>query len=521
MPWTIIAGLTLAGWYPTIPVEPRQADTPRTEFSAARAMEHVDQIARAPHPIGSPEIERVRDYITVEVEALDLEVDLQTVPAHDFYGDGGSIDVVNVIAWIPGFANTKAVVIVGHYDTFPATPGANDNSAAVAAMLEAARALQAGPPLDNDIVFLFTDGEEPFNRFGSNGFAAVPGLLDSLGVVVNLEANGSGGASTLVETNGPQSWLVGGFGSAADSPAAYSFLTETTELIGEIGTDFDVFRRSGLPGLHFAYLRGSPIYHTMEDDIDSVGLGSLQHHGENILAIARHFGHLDLSTIPSSGRSVFFTAGPFFVLYSARWAAVLAVFVAGLYGLPFVGSRRRSACRWQDVVKSAAVMAGAALSGAVAGTFGWLVVTDLRPSLGVVESYGYFAVILAAAVLVARWVVERVGGRRTESSRYGIVLLWAILALATSAVLSGFSYLFVWPTIAAAAGLLWHPGSRAWAIFRFVVVATPTMLLMTPAVDYLFLFAQPRPGNLDSELTVVVVVPLLFGVLVAALLDRR
>lgn len=518
--WVIVVGLVAAGFCSTLPVSPREANAAEAEFSAGRAMEHISQIAREPRPMGSAEIERVREYIVAEVEALGLRVDLQTVPAGNFYGGGGVVDVVNVIAWIPGTANTKAVALVGHYDTFPTTPGANDDAAAVATMLETARALRAGPPPANDIVFLFTDGEEPSARYGASAFVAVPGLLDRLGVIVNLEAVGGSGASTLVETSGPQSWLVGEFAAAVPTPAAFSFLTEITDLIGEAGTDFDVFSRAGLPGMHFVYLRGSPIYHTPADDVDSVGLGSLQHHGANALAIARRFGNLDLGAVPDSGSSVFFTIRPLFVQYPAVWAPVFAAAAAALLVWALSGRRRPEATSLGGIMRSAGASALGALAGAAAATLTWMGLAALRSSPAVPESYAYFAVILALGVLVAR-LVERVGRRSARSRRQGRVAVWVILALATAIALPGLSYLFVWPALAGVAALLWHPNRHGWAITRFVTVAAPALLLMTPAVDYLFLFAQPRPGNPDSEMTAAAVLPLLFGLLVVALLGNR
>lgn len=515
-----MAGLVAAGWYATVPVLPRDAGAPDTGFSADRAMVHVEEIAAAPHPMGSTAIERVRDHLVVEVEALGLEIDLQTVPARDVYGDGAPIDVVNVIAWIPGAANTKAVVIVGHYDTVPTTPGANDNSTAVAAMLETARALQAGPPLANDVVFCFTDGEEPSERFGARGFASVPGLLDSLGLVVNLEANGADGASTLVETSGPESWLLDGYASAATAPAAFSFLTELTRLIGDVGTDFDVFSNAGLPGLHFAYLRGSPIYHTMADDIDSVGHGSLQHHGENALAVARHFGNVDLDAVPAADRSVFFTVGAFLVRYPAAWSLVVAAVVAALLGLSLVWPAHRAPPSLRSVARSAAAVALGALVGAGLGTAAWLLLVAVRPSPSVLESYLALAVLGAGAVLAARPVVERIGGRGAARARHGVVALWAVLALVTAVALPGASYLFAWPALAGVAGLRWRTSDQGWALARFATVAAPTLLLVVPAVDHLFLLSQPRPGNPDSEVLLAAIVPLLLLVLVIALLDN-
>lgn len=517
-PWLIAAMLVAAGAWSTRPVIPRGTDVAATDFSAARALRHVEAIARAPHPLGSTEIEGVRAYLVAEAEALGLRVDLQTVPARDFYGDGGPLDVVNVVAWIPGSANTRAVLFVGHYDTFPTTPGANDNSTAVAAMLETARALQAGPRLANDVVFLFTDGEEPSDRFGATGFAAVPGLLDALGLAVNLEAIGSGGASMLVETSGAQSWLVGGYAAAAPTPAAFSFLTEITALIGTLGTDFDVFSHAGVAGMHFVYLRGSPIYHTMADDLDSVHLGSLQHHGDNALAIARRFGDLDLTTVPDSDTAVFFSLRPFFVHYATPWAVAFALVAVGLLTLALAGPRRPRGLRWGAAARSAAVSAGGALVSAALGAAAWVALAGMRPALGMLESTAYLAVLLAAAALLARWIEARLAGRATVA-RYGSVTLWTLLALVTAFALPGFSYLFVWPALAGAVAILWRPLDHASAVGRFAVVAAPTLLLMTPAVDALWQFAQPRPGNPDSQMTAAAVVPLLLGALAVAYLS--
>ena len=46
-----------------------------------------------------------------------------------------------------------------HYDSVQVSYGANDDGAGVSTLLETARALKAGPPPVNDIVFLFTDAD--------------------------------------------------------------------------------------------------------------------------------------------------------------------------------------------------------------------------------------------------------------------------------------------------------------------------------------------------------------------------
>ncbi|MBT8213594.1 MAG: hypothetical protein KJP12_00085, partial [Acidimicrobiia bacterium] len=54
---------------------------------------------------------------------------------------------------------------------------------------------------------------------------------------------------------------------------------------------------------------------------------------------------------------------------------------------------------------------------------------------------------------------------------------------------------------------------------RFTLLAIPTIVLLTPAIDTFFLFAQPRPGNTDSELTAAVFIPLMLALLIVALLS--
>jgi hypothetical protein len=46
---------------------------PPTEFSAVRAMRYIREIARAPHPVGSADHARVRDYLLHQLTALGLE----------------------------------------------------------------------------------------------------------------------------------------------------------------------------------------------------------------------------------------------------------------------------------------------------------------------------------------------------------------------------------------------------------------------------------------------------------------
>jgi hypothetical protein len=488
------------------------ATAPEQEFSAERAMEHLEVIATEPHPMGSAANARVRDYIVGELRELGLEPQLQTISAPDYFVPGRQVDVINVIVTIAGTANTKAVALMAHYDTVPTTPGANDNSSAVAALLETARAVLARPPLNNDLILLFTDAEEPAPRPGSRALLGHP-IADEIGFIVNFEAAGGTGASLLAEVSGSTSWVVNELAAASADPVGYSMLTEMTSLFGDIGTDFGPFRNAGYPGVHFAYMHNSPIYHTAADNVGSVDLGSLQHHGTHALGIASHFGNMDLSEAPDHGDSVFFAIGPVLVRYPA--AASLPLALVALVGLGWAFVLLDAPGKALRVLRSAARTGLAALAAAIAATVVWMALVALRSSPGLLESWVYLGCLLGLGMLVYRWL----GPRKSPVASAGGVLLWAVVGLGLAIISPASSYLFAWPALGAAVAL--GVGLRShhrYALSRLAIVAAPTLLLVTPIVDIVFQMSQPRPGNPDSEIPYVIVISLFLGVMALALL---
>src|SRR5690606_34437513 len=106
--------------------------------------------------------------------------------------------VDNVLARIPGARPDGALLLSAHYDSVPASPGASDDGAGVAAILETPGALLAGPPLARDTWLLLNDGEGLGLR-GARAFAQEPEFA-RIAHVVNLEARGTTGPSLLIET---------------------------------------------------------------------------------------------------------------------------------------------------------------------------------------------------------------------------------------------------------------------------------------------------------------------------------
>ncbi|MCW8140600.1 MAG: M28 family peptidase, partial [Planctomycetota bacterium] len=116
---------------------------------------------RAP---GTPESVAARARIVAELEAAGVEA----------AGDDGWLQAVpgcghNVVARVPGSGPLagRAIVVGAHYDHLgradhgDAYWGADDNAAAVAILVEVARALGRGPVEGRQVLLTFFDGEEP------------------------------------------------------------------------------------------------------------------------------------------------------------------------------------------------------------------------------------------------------------------------------------------------------------------------------------------------------------------------
>jgi len=141
----------LSVWTTQVP-KPRPADAPAAAFSAARAMTDIEQIARAPHPVGSAEHARVRAYLTARMTQSGLSPQEQIGPLSPgaiqrLKRAGGDPEAannqaINLIGVLPGKDRSQpAVMLMAHYDTVVGSPGAADDSTGVGAVLEAVRLL--------------------------------------------------------------------------------------------------------------------------------------------------------------------------------------------------------------------------------------------------------------------------------------------------------------------------------------------------------------------------------------------
>lgn len=488
--WILLVGLTtVASWLPQPPA-PRPTNTPPTEFSAERARVHVEAIAREPRPHGSAAHARARQYIVGEFEHLGLKVRLaeSTVPGRQ---GAALMRVTNILARWPGTGGGKAVMLATHYDSADRAPGASDAGSGVATLIETARALAAAPRLTNDVIFLVTDAEER-GLHGAEAFVRDDPWRTEAGLVLNFEARGHRGPVYMFETSRSNGWLIAEYARAAERPLANSLMYEVYQRLPN-DTDLSVFKRAGLAGLNFAIIAGVEVYHTPNDDLAHLELRSLQHYGANALRLTRHFGNLDLTVPPQPNVVYFDLLGAWLVHYPAAWvwpltglatAAYVAVLGIGLW------KRRVTWGDWAGGVMMSLVAGGLVLG---LGQLTWAVlragVTHVGPLVEPPAGFRFWLGAMALAV-AASTAVHSLCCRKYNATglALGCLLGWLIELIAITLYLPGGSYLFLWPLLAALAGLAVQmrgprDGPRSWlGALGVAGVALPGLVLLGPCL---------------------------------------
>lgn len=436
--WLPLAVGLLLGAVAFAPPAPVGADAPADRFSAERALAVLERLVGegSPHPVGTPANDAVRERLLAELAALGLEPETQAALGCNLRFEVCA-DVVNVIARLPGGGDGPVVLLAAHYDSVGAGPGAGDDLAGVAALLEAARALLAGAPTPNPVALLFTDGEEA-GLLGARAFLGHP-LAPEVGVVANLEARGSRGPSFLFETSADNAWLIRAFASQARRAVTSSLLYEVYRLLPN-DTDLTEFRGFGMAGVNFAFVGGLPHYHTPLDSVANLSLASLQHHGENALAAARAFGDADLAA-PPAGAAVFTYVAPGLVLQAPLGATLpLALLGLALVAAALVGARRARRVTLAGWGLGVAAVVGALVLAGLLGSGVPALLSVVRP-----EAEPWYArplptrvAVWAAAVLAVSLAVAPAA---RNAGRWGLALgawtVWAVVTAGVAAVLPG------------------------------------------------------------------------------------
>jgi MFS family permease len=528
-----VAGLLLVGvaalmlWSQQRVPSPEPATATPTSFSAERAMRHVEAIATETRFAGSPNHARTRRYIQAQLRALGLRPQLQRTAVVNRFSEAADPEagtVTNVIARIPGRASSGAIALNAHYDGGAGGPAASDCGSCVATLLEAARALRAGPALRNDVLLVFSDAEEN-GDLGAAAFAGQSPLIRDVDVVLNWETAGSHGPSMLLGSN--SSWLVKE--ALADAPQARTYSVLPSLFRGlfraqQLNTDTQEYMDRGVAGVQFLYVRGTTDYHTVLDNTQRLGRGGLQMHGDYALGLVRGLGGTELSRRTGDRSTYFNITGGIIVQYGPAVAVLLALAAAGLFVAALVAGLRRRRLTKRGLLAGVLAFPLVTLATTLVAFFAWLLlkraVPDLRVfSLGTDQNAFFVFGLVALAVAVFAALYQPLLRRaRVDNLALGALAWWLLLAVAFALAAPSAAYLWTLPALAAGGVALWRltgdrPGPWLSAaglgvpLAVLVVVFAPVMLLFTvlairldgtgfPAIGVMGLFAALAAGLL-------------------------
>jgi hypothetical protein len=480
--------------------------TGRSAFPAERAMatlKHLLQENR-PHPAGTPENRLVRERIEKILQDAGYEPELQLAfQCNPEARAPGCTAVENVIAVHKGSKPGRAILVTAHYDSVPAGPGASDDGVGTAVVLELAREI-ARRKTENDFIFLITDGEETGLR-GAYAFEQRHPLMKSVGLVINVEARGARGPSMMFETGSGNEALIGLFGQAIERPVANSFIYEIYRLLPN-DTDFSVYRRAGIRGFNFAHSNAASLYHSQRDEIRFLDPNTLQHHGDNVFALAAALENADLEALRSDSDASYFDV---FGRMLVSWPASLNLPLSGLALLALLGfalKQRHELGLGKVGLSLLAFLATPLLMFAA----GWLLAYPLGVWPGAhpldhPDPWAGRVATIAAAYGVA-FVMATVAARFSSAALFLVSwILFALMSVALSWFLPGAAFFLLWPVVIASL-LLWVApmpvaalaGTAALAFFSLPYVSFVELVLGFGNTQFKILVIAPLCISLVS-----------------------
>lgn len=469
---SVLALLAVAIWflcrYAGEPHTVRGIETPATEFSAARAANTLGRILgpERPHPAGTVENEAVRTRIVTEFAKLGIAARPYRAMGCNYGERYGAVicgTVTDLIAEVKK-GEGKAVVLLAHYDSVPAGPGAGDDGSGVASVLETVRALKArGFPGRHPIIALITDGEE-YGLLGASAFLHNPKLRARVGAVVNVEARGNRGPSLLFQVSGGNAPLIDLYAENSERYFTSSLFSEIYKRLPN-DTDLTLFLRHGIPSLNFAFSENVAHYHTPLDTRANLSRATLQHQGENLLNMTLALAQSDFASL-KGGDAVYLSILGIALPRMPQWLALplaLLLFVA-LSFASYIARERKM--RWDQQLLSFAMplllIGGCALAGWGLFTIAELISGTPDPVYAYPVTFRLGLCFAIAAITLAVSPIAPAHGLAR-----GAWLWLAGLGVLSAAFLPGVSPYFLIPSLIAAILLLLAARSRHRWLGRF------------------------------------------------------
>jgi hypothetical protein len=492
----------------------------KVEFSAERASLHIREMSKTKHPSGSEEIKLVKEYLTSQLTELGLGFQIQSDSGKARRYVNKKIELNNIVSRIKGTGQGKALLILAHYDSEHYSYGAADDASGVATILEAIRAyLSTGKKSMNDIIILFTDGEEQ-DMLGAKLFANEHPWAKDVGFAINLEARGTCGPSfTLVETNGGNANMVGLYSKAGlKYPLGTSLFYSVYKRMPNDGDSRILREKLDVDGFLFAFMDGHYNYHRVTDNYKNVSLKSVQHQGSYLLPLIDAFANTNLSKLKTQKDVVFFNVPVLgMVKYSYDLVVpLLLISILSFIGLIIYGFHLKR-LSWKAIGLGFLAFF---LSIIISGFIGFKSV-KLFPVLhsSHFPEYGHLITLTLVLICIAIYVqlVTRFCRSQSNIASYLIapILVWILLNIPVAIFLKGAGYLII-PVVFSLLSLLLIIRNNSQTIISNTLLAIPMILILAPMIKFLPLAIGPR-----LMITSTVLLTLMMGLLTGVVTQYR
>ncbi|WP_091428533.1 M28 family peptidase [Flavobacterium degerlachei] len=466
-------------------------DVPLSEFSTKRAFTQVEAISQQPHYVGSKNHEKVAEYLQQELQKLGLETSIQE--GYTLTDWGNLVKSKNILARIKGTQNSKALLLLTHYDSAPhsSSYGASDAGSGVATILESVRAfLYAKTPHKNDIIILFSDAEE----LGLNGaalFVTEHHWAKEIGLVLNFEARGSSGPSyMLMETNNGNAGLVKEFAAAdAPFPVTNSLMYSIYKMLPN-DTDLTVFREKGnIQGYNFAFIDDHYNYHTAQDDSKHLDKNTLAHQGTYLMPLLNYFSNANLNTTQITNDEVYFTIPYTFIHYPFSWVLPMLFIALILFVfLIFIGIGKRI-LSFPEIIKGFVPLLGSIITTGLLTYLGWKGLLLAYPQYNdllngfTYNGHAYIAAFVLLSMAICLAFYQKLSAKKRTMNYYVAPLfLWLVINGLIAFYLQGAGFLII-PVYFAIFTFGFFIVTQKSSVLLNLILGIPALLLIAPFIQ--------------------------------------
>lgn len=513
---SFIAGFIFWIFYAMMPQSVSSTEGSLSDFSTQRAYKKLNVITQKPHYVGSEYHGVVADFLIKELQDLGLETSVQE--GYSLTDWGNLVKSKNILARIKGKANTKALLLLSHYDSAPHTKslGASDDGSGIVTILEGIRTyLHNNSEPKNDIILLFSDAEE-LGLNGASLFVTQHKWAKEVGLVVNFEARGTSGPSyMLMETNDGNASLVQHFAEANPKfPVSNSLMYSIYKMLPN-DTDLTVFREEGkIQGFNFAFIDGHYNYHTSQDNKNNLSLKTLKHQGTYLMAMLNYFGNADLSNLTTSEDEVYFNTPFNFTHYSFDWnfpliALAFTIFIAFV----FIGIGKK-VLHVSDMLRGFIPFLSTVVISGLLGFLGWRLLLLIYPQYrDILHGFTYnghdYILAFSSLALMISFLFYKNYKSETQimNGTVAPIFLWILINLLIAVYLPGGSF-FIIPVFGMLLSFGYFIITQRLSLLLNLILCIPALIIFIP-----FVMTLPVGLGLKMLLGSTTLIALVFGLL--------